>query len=172
MYDIASNVWGKTKTVEDFVILHLLERYVNGAIIQWERIQKVKKELPGPGPGVDGVLMSTLFLDIHFYFICYEKAQNLFKKLTETDGDQKLYDLWNYYKSKFKPYNDARNHLEHMETRMDEKYLSDFGNLSKDTYTFGGERFDISHSGLEMLTKAYKKIIDILNSRKVNHGSL
>jgi len=120
---------------------------------------------------VDSTLMLTLFLDIHFYFVCYDKAQNLLKHFAQIDGDPKLDNLWQTFESKFRPFNDARNHLEHIETRIKKKYLSDLGNLYKDTFTFGGERFDISASGLKMLTDAYEKVIGILRLRPKDRGT-
>jgi len=171
MYNEALNIIWKAYSFEASVALLTLERYVNGTMIQWNRIQADKRALPGPGPGVDQTLMLTLFLDIHFYFVCYDKAQNLLEHLARTDGDSKLGNLWQMLKPKFKPFNDARNHLEHIETRITRKYLSDFGNLENDTFTFGGERFDISASGLKILTDAYEQVVGILRSRPKNYGT-
>lgn len=170
MYNQALDVLWKACSFEASVALLTLERYINGAIIQWNRIQVDKRALPGPGPGVDQALMLALFLDIHFYFVCYDKAQNLLQHLVKTDGDPRLDDLWQTLRPKFKPFNDARNHLEHIETRIAGKYLPDFGNLENDTFTFGGERFDISASGLEILTDAYEQVVGILGSRPKNYG--
>lgn len=168
-YNEAYNILRQLYSFETSVALLTLEKYVNGTVIQWNRIQADKKALPGSGPGVDKTLMETLFIDIHMYFVCYDKAQNLLEYLTKTDGDPKLSVLWQTLKSKFKPFNDARNHLEHIETRMTKKYLSDFGNLHNDTYTFGGEHFDVSMSGLKILTDAYGQVVAILRSRQKNY---
>lgn len=165
MYDEALKIQSKPRSFEAFVALLTLERYVNGAIIQWDRIQADKEALPGPGPGVDRTLMLKLFLDIHFYFICCDKAQNLLGYLSKTDGGPKLVRLWQTLKPNFKPFNEARNHLEHIETRIKKKYLFDLGNLENDTFTFGGERFDISASSLKILTDAYEQVVNILRSR-------
>ena len=171
MYNEALNIIWKAHSFEASVVLLTLEKYVNGTMIQWNRIQADKKALPGPGPGVDQTLMQTLFLDIHFYFICYDKVQNLLEHLAGTDGDSKLNNLWQILKPKFKPFNNARNILEHIETRMEKKHLSDFGNLRNDTFSFGGKRFDISASGLKILTDAYEQVVGILRSRPKNYGT-
>jgi hypothetical protein len=171
MYNEAVNVILKAHISKASIALLILEKYVNGTMIQWNRIQADKRALPGPGLGVDQTLMQTLFLDIHFYFICYDKVQNLIEYLTETDGDSKLNNLWQILKPKFEPFNTARNHLEHIETRMEEKYLYDFGNFENDIFSFGGECFDISASGLKILTDAYEQVIDILRSRPKNYGT-
>lgn len=171
MYNEALNSLRKTRSFEASAVFLTLERYVNGAMIQWNRIQADKRALLGPGPGVDQTLMLTLFLDIHFYFICYDKAQNLLEHLSKTDGDPQLDNLWKTLKPKFKPFNDARNHFEHIESRI-ERNLSDLGNLENDTFTFGGERFDICASGVQILTDAYEQVVAILRSRQENYGTL
>lgn len=165
MYDEALKIRIKPHSFEAFVALLTLERYVNGAIIQWDKIQADKEALPGPGPGVDRTLMLKLFLDIHFYFICCDKAQNLLEYLSKTDSDPKLVRLWQILKPKFKPFNDARNHLEHIEREITRPCISDFGNITNDTFTFCGRRFDISASSLKILTDAYKQVVNILRLR-------
>lgn len=170
MYNEALNIICKASSFEASAVLLTLERYVNGTIIQWNRIQADKRALPGPGPGVDQKLMLTLFLDIHFYFVCYDKGQNLIGYLAKINGDPNLHNIWQTLKPKFRPFNDARNHLEHIETRIKREYLSDFGNLENDTFTFGGERFDISASGLKILEDAYEQVVSALRSRPENYG--
>lgn len=170
IYDETLNIIWKAHSLKASVALSTLEKYVNGAIIQWNRIQADNRALLGQYASVDRALMETLFLDIHFYFICYEKVQNLLKYLAETDGDSKLNNLWQILKPKFKPFNDARNILEHIETRINKKNLSDFGNLRNDTFSFGGERFDVSASGLKLLTDAYEQVVGILRSRPKNYS--
>ena len=170
MYDETLDIIWKANSLKASVALLTLEKYVNGAIIQWNRIQADNRALLGQFNSVDRTLMETLFLDIHFYFICYEKVQNLLKCLAETDGDSKLNNLWQILKPKFKPFNDARNILEHIETRINKKNLSDFGNLRNDTFSFAGKQFDISASGLKLLTNAYEQVVGILRSRPKNYG--
>lgn len=165
IYEMVPDVIWKTNNFESSVGLLILKKYVNGTIIQWDRIQIDKKMLPGPGPGVDHRLMDTLFLDIHFYFVCFDKCQNLIEYLAKTDGDPKLDVLWQELKPKFKPFNDARNHLEHIETRLTKDYFSDLGNMLNDTYTFGGDSYNVSASGLKILTDAYEQILTIIGSR-------
>lgn len=94
--------------------------------------------------------------------------QKLFEKLAEKDGGQDLLDLWSTYKPKFKPLNDMRNNLEHVETRIKSKYLKDFGNLGifggANCYTFGGESLDLTET-VALIRSAYEEVIRTLQSR-------
>jgi hypothetical protein len=136
-------------TFEAQIALHILENYVNGAIIQWNRIQ-VDKTLPGPG--VDPLL----FLDIHFYFICCDKVHKWINYLAKRDG--KIKEMWKEREPKIRHLAGARHLLEHLEGLVNKKYLWDFGNLQNDCFTFGGEKFDISEAGLKIVTDTYKQI--------------
>ncbi|MBU2577537.1 hypothetical protein KKA69_01765 [Patescibacteria group bacterium] len=170
MYNEALNFRDKTPFLDAWATLYKLEKYVNGATIQGDRIQADRKELDrdalqGVNPGVDRKLMLTLFLDIHFYFICCDKVQNLLESFVELDGDPKLKKLWRTMKPKLKIFNDARNILEHIEKEIRKENLSDLGNLQKDAFTFGGKSYDISESRLKSLTDAYEQVVSILSKR-------
>jgi hypothetical protein len=167
MYKNALDIIWETNSFEASVALLIFEKYVNGVEIQWERIQQDKKALPGSGPGVDLKIMQTLFFDIHFYFVCIDKVQNLLEKIAELDGDPELKTLWDRYKPLFKPFNDVRNILEHIEREITNKEnLSDFGNIYNDAYTFGGKKFDISNNGLNLAIDAYKDVCRVISRRK------
>jgi len=155
-------------TPEAFMAFLSFQRYVNGTIIQWDRIQVDKKALPGQSKEEYIKLMITLFLDVHFYFICYDKASKLLKHFVELEDETKLNCLWQKFGPKFKPFRIARNHLEHIHERVTRDYMWDFGNIKGDTYTFGGESFDIGKAGLKILTDAYEEVVDILCSRPKN----
>ncbi len=155
----------KVRTFEGSIALFLLERYVNGAILQYQRIQSHRAALhSSPGPP-DQTTMLMLFLDIHYYFICLDKAQNLFVSLAQADGDQDLLNRSERLRPLLKPYNDARNHLEHIETRLTKQYIGDLGNLSNDEFTFGGQRFDISSRSLQLVTEAYTDWVRVIAAR-------
>lgn len=161
MYTLTDQFLGVIEDRAITALLRALENYVNGTTIQFERIQSSKASLlAGKRVMVRSIL--TLFLDVHFYFVCYDKAQNLFKEISERVGDEEIISFWAEHESNFKSFNDARNHLEHIETRATAKYLNDFGNLKNDTFTFGGEEFDVSREGLDYLTEAFQIFVDIL----------
>lgn len=179
-------------SLESHLLLDSMEKYVNGVIIQWNRIQSAKmkiseivkeeieiwntypilqrsKELTEERnkkwkivENKKTLTFSILFLGIHFYFICCEKVQNTIKKLAEVESNGDLFVLWVDLKPKFKPYNDARNHLEHIETRTTQKYASDRGNLCDDKYTLGGKEFDISYESLKFICGSYEQVLNTL----------
>lgn len=194
------------KRFECDIILSIMENYVNGAIIEWNRIHSTRmktiagienqiremeqcsKELEETSKIEDVQLRSqksseiwekrskifstsmenrkidndTLFLDIHSYFICCDKVQNLIEKLVKKETNNDLSELWQELKPKFKPYNDVRNHLEHIEDRIKPKYTRDMGNLSNNKFTFGGKEFDIGPDSLKFICESYERVCDIL----------
>jgi len=155
----------KTQSMQGSAILLTLEKYTIGAIIQFERIQSNKIKLLTTH-AVDSEIMNSVFLDIHFYFICCEKVQNLIEKLSKIENDTQLSALWYRLFPQFKKYNDARNHLEHIDERTsNSKYLRDFGNLVNDNFTFGGESFDVSQSSLKFITDSFESVLGILRAK-------
>jgi len=179
-FDFFNSLSPKSKS-----LLVSLERYVNGAIIEWYRIDSEKRQLINEiyrrleeaGKIEKGVLedkidpyvfkiIDKFSLDIHFYFICCEKVQNLIKILSESENNQELKDLWNSLNLSFKPYNDARNHLEHIDERTTPRYINDLGNIQGDIFTFGGERYDISKKSLDFICQSYEKVLKIVKTEK------
>lgn len=111
---------------------------------------------------------TTLFLDIHFYFICCNKVENLIETLAlaNKENNEDLYTLWQELRPQFKPYNDARNHLEHIDERIGKQHIPVLGNLSNnDTYIFGEEEFDIGIKSLNFIRNSYEKVLDILTKQ-------
>ena len=126
MYNESLNIILKANSDKGSMALLILEQYVNGTILQWNRIQvdrNVILDIYKQGLCVNRIKILTLFLDIHFYFICYDKSQNLIKKFIKYDDDPTLESLWQTLEPKFKLFNDARNHLEHIDDRIKSRYL-------------------------------------------------
>jgi len=158
------------------VLLDLLEKYVNGSIIQQYRIQYIIEYMHNEhkeraekfkrgehvSPGVNSSLMQTLFMDVHFYLICFDKVQNLIKKLSKVEKHPELKKFWQELEPKFKPYNDMRNNLEHIEERLTSENLIDFGNLNDNNYSFGGKKIDIGEDSLNFIRDSYEHVHDIL----------
>jgi hypothetical protein len=193
------------KSSVGYALLSKTEHYVNGAIIQWNRIQSMKikmrkdretefrevkkymTELREIWKIEDPQLrlqkrgehreksnikfgtsethkmdICTIFLDVHFYFICCEKVQILINQLKIEESDEELGGLWKDLKPKFKPYNDARNCLEHVNKEIGLNHVHDTGNLNGDKFIFGGKEFDISLDSLKFICDSYERVFDIL----------
>ena len=102
--------------------LWLLERHVNAAISQIARIRETTNQTSE----YHGTwLLDQILVDIHFYFICWDKAQILLKRLAEVHGDPNLKNLWLKFEPVCKLFNDARNHLEHIDERLAKKSATD-----------------------------------------------
>lgn len=181
---------------ESFLLLDTMEHYVNGAIIQFNRIQSTMMEISKNIEEVEqstkilediwkiedsklhsqklkefyeerenkskirGINIKTLFLDIHFYLICVDKVQNLIEKLAKKENNEDLTNLYNSLRPQFKPYNDMRNNLEHIEDRAKPKYARDFGNYINGKFTFGGEECDITQVSLNLICDSYEKVLE------------
>jgi len=114
--------------------------------------------------------METLFLDVHFYFVCFDKAQSLVHFLAVESCGPKPKEIWAGSKADFRPYNDARNHIEHVESRIKRENHRDLGNMVGSTDTFSGEKFDIGAAGLKRLTAVYEKVVEALKGQTPSLG--
>ena len=72
-------------------VLWLLERYVNAAIAQLDRVRETSEQISD----YHGTwLLDQMLLDIHYYFVCWDKAQNLLEQLSQVYNDPKMKRLW------------------------------------------------------------------------------
>jgi len=147
-------------------LLMLMEKYVNQSIQQYDRIRESKTEIPVKN-------LPLLFSDCHFYFISINKVSEILYKLYDVTGFEEILNTLEVNKEYFKMYNEIRNHYEHIEERTSslkkefatpKRYLSDFGNIHNDTYTFGGNSYDISQKSIDTLKKIYGEIIEIIKN--------
>lgn len=142
-------------------VLWLLERYVNAAIAQLDRVRETVEQISD----YHGTwLLDQILLDIHYYFICWDKTQNLLERLNEVYPDPKMERLWQGFRLVCRPFNDARNHLEHIDERL-ARNPNETGTIQGDVFVFADERFDISEAGLKVLTDMYEEVINILALR-------
>jgi len=170
MYSEASKVAIETFSSEASIAILNFEKYVNGAVIQWDRIQEVKQimireVLGGASPSADRALMQRLFLEVYFYYTCYDKARMHLSHFVRSDGDPELESLWQDVRREFKPFYDALANLENIENSVTSKHLFESGSLERDEFTFGRERFDIGEDGLKLLTAIYEQVIDLVKAR-------
>jgi len=140
------------------VALLFLKREVDKARLQFSRIRQDRDEveqftdLSTNRRNSHGLLkvqqrfdeaMLALFADIHFLLICLDKIDLLLRMLQKHfPTNQKLNNILHLHSKSLKDYNDFRNHLEHIDERIEDK-VSDLGNLQNNMFTFAGKRFNI-----------------------------
>ena len=147
LYRGCGNMATKSRSSKAHIALAQLEDYVNGTIIQTNRVsnakeksifgkeahskilQTITKEIKERKKEMAEIINShdnyseclQLSLDVHQLLICIDKVQNLVKYIAKEDGDPKLEALWNKVEPQFLPFNEARNYLEHIEQRIRDK---------------------------------------------------
>lgn len=171
MYSEASGIALETFSSEASVAILIFEKYVNGAVIQWNRIQEVKQlmvrgVLNGTNQSTNPAFMQRLFLEVYFYYLCYDKARIHLSYFVKSDGDPELESFWQDIKSEFKPFYDALANLESVENGLSSRHLFELGNLEAEEFVFGGERFNIGREGLKLLTAIYEQVIELVKARK------
>ena len=119
----------------------------------------------------DWFKLLQLHLDAHFFLICADKVQNLIKRIAEFDDDTRLQELYKKVQARFKPFNDARNHFEHIDREIKEE-KSKLGLYSSDGELFRfrirgkdwGE-VEINESSLKLIRDTYDELLIIFRTR-------
>lgn len=190
MFDLATKYCfhldkDKTKSLELFLLLHFLEEYVNGAIIEMNRLEKTRKNITKKlsnlrqnidTPRKKDFQLIYLACDTHFFFICIDKCYKLITQLSLELNDDEIKKL----KTKLNKVFDiatVRSHLEHIEkrcvgylSRRDEKKkrkkdIQDFGNFAGDDFSFNNKKYPSGKKSLEELKNIYLDLIKILDDR-------
>jgi len=190
MFDLATKYCfhldkDNTKSLELFLLLHSLEKYVNGAIIEMNRLEKTRKNITKKlsklrqnidTPRKKDFQLTYLACDTHFYFICIDKCYKLIAQLSLELGDNEIKKL----KTKLNKVFDIatiRNHLEHIEDRCRgylnlkdkkqniKKPINDFGNFARDDFSFNNKKYPSGKKSLEELKNIYIELIKILDER-------
>ncbi len=188
MFDLASkycfylNKDGK-KSMELFLLLSTLEKYVNGAIIETNRMEKTRKNISkrfstlrqAGFSNKKNFQITYLSCDTHFFFICIDKCYKLINQLFVELNDTNIEKLRDQLDMVF-DITTVRNHLEHIEDRCigylsvkDRKQnvktnISDFGNFIGSDFSFNNKKFPSSKRSLEELKNIYKKLVKILHT--------
>lgn len=172
LYNETRKLLWKMKDIQGSAALITLEKYINGALIQQDRIKIDKQNILNRSKQKTKTLEQllaiahALTLNIHFYYICLDKCRSLFKFISDNEGDFDIQNLWKKYKKEFQPCRNIRNHLEHIEQRISKKrYLHDLGNVVGDSFKFGGKSFDIGKKSLSPFIDAYEELLAILHAR-------
>lgn len=196
MFDLATKYYlhldkDSSKSLELFLLLHSLEKYVNGAIIEMTRLEKTRRVITkrlsnlgrhGNIPKKKDFQLTYLACDTHFFFICIDKCYKLITQLSLALNDVEIKKL----KAKLNKVFDittVRNHLEHFEDRA-EGYLSfrdkkekrkthirDFGNFIGNDFSFNNKKFPSNRKSLEELKNIYRELIKILHDKYASRDS-
>jgi len=185
MFDLASKFGfsldkDNEKALRCYLLLHYLESYVNGAIIEIRRLNRTRRQI---NKSFRDILQSKekkkdfhityLANDTHFYFICIDKVYKLLSTLSDELDNSNIRKLVNKL-GKFFKINIVRNHLEHIDKRClgyltleDEKRgirkpINDFGNFFGDYFSFGGKQFPFHAKSIVELKDIYTELLEIL----------
>src|SRR3989344_395119 len=193
MFNIATNFCfyldqNHKRAVELFLLLNNIEQYLNGAIIEMGRLERIRKnmhkEMRGWGKCQSKRKNNQIVYlagDAHFYFICIDKICKNLARLAKELNDQDIKKL-NWKIKTIINIHPARNHLEHIDARSlgfknkrDErkgvkKHIMDFGNFIGDDFSFDGIKYTSSKKSLDEIKKIYKKLIEILHKKYANNN--
>lgn len=190
MFDLATKYCfhldkNNTKSLELFLLLHSLEKYVNGAIIEMNRLEKTRKNITKKlsnlsqdinTPRKKDFQLTYLACDTHFFFICIDKCYKLITQLSLELNDNEIKKLKTTLNKVF-DIATVRNHLEHIEDRCRgylnlkdkkqniKKHISDFGNFAGDDFSFNNKKYPSGKKSLEELKNIYLDLIKILDAR-------
>lgn len=185
MFDLASKYSfsldkNKEKAIRCFLLLHNLEKYVNGAIIEMKRLnrtrQAIRKDIQESlkeGGKRKNFHLTYLANDTHFYFVCIDKVYKLLSSLSNELSDIDIKNLVNNLENVF-DIKTVRGHLEHIEQRCLGRFprenkgkvaKNDLGNFWGDDFSFGGKKFPSGVSSINELKKIYKNLLEILERK-------
>ncbi|GEM_PF-1601666 len=168
--------------------LRHVEFYVNGLIVQWNRIVddlKESRRLMGLDLTRDALaakvysqLNDRLELDIHFYLICWDKIDKHLEKFVDSEGGSECIGvIWKEIKSLTSNASMGRHYFEHLDKRIvqgkPEGMGYFFSNYAGFTFRYideakGGKRKEkqitLGRSQVEKVILAYEKILRCLGA--------
>ena len=132
-----------------FILMHLIDTALYKIELQKSRVEDNKKK-------ITKIIVQDLFADIHFLLISFSNLNKLLKNLCIClKDDSALIFIFQKHKNALLLLNNFRDHLEHItEGRLEgrigrgKKLIEPniLGNLSNDTYDFGGEKFNLKNA--------------------------
>lgn len=189
MFDLASehtfslNQKDRDKAMRAFLLLYNLEKYVNGAIIEMNRLGRTRKAIDKDiqkaitkFPRQKNFNLTYLANDTHFYFVCIDKVYRLLFNLGVELNNPDIKALARKLRKTFY-IRTIRNHLEHIDDRClgfltlkdkkkgIRKRISDFGNFTGDSFSFNGKQFPSGKGSLSDLKQTYTDLIRILERK-------
>lgn len=164
------------------VAMDQINKYLVGARTQIRRIKRSVEKIdqshsdmmkPGLSPTSWQAALEQAFLDIHYYFVCWDAARKMIEFLKTHSGFKAVGEVYKHHRRVLERYGDARDHLEHYDERLCGRKKkenlavpSDMGNLHGYVYTLGGERYDAGPDSLKKL----ERIVSDLNGKICEEG--
>lgn len=182
MFDLASKYIFIFDDIQTFLLLSLVEEYINGAELQIRRIDRTRKvirktfqsrlELENTRLTTHKNRQQKIFCDAHFYFICIGQTSKCLDRLCNKLNNINLHKINSKFKKEFS--REIRNDLEHIDARavgkkkkgrkeVDIGFISDFKNFSGDNLTFNDKSYSVNKEALKRLKAIYKNIISIIH---------
>lgn len=159
MFNTASRYYSVLPS-KAFMLLVVLEKYVNGATRQMARIERSKEAIELAENTKD---IPSLFLDVHFYFNCIGVVDESLMRFATTLSNKKLKRIRKKLHTIFD--RDIRNAFEHVAeklTKHDE--LRDLFNMYGDVLTFDGKRYSVRKTDVTKLRELFKEIIAVIHN--------
>lgn len=177
MINLADKYTRVLKTPE-WLLLTLLEQFVNGALLQIQRVERTRRTLNARRSRDykhPTAAMIRLFLDAHFYFICIGQANKCLRQLCEVLGNKALSEAHRTFEKEFPQ--EIRNDLEHLDERavgklrgkdVDAELLRawncDFITFRNDKFSFGGKFYPVNKDAANRLRQAYRDVIAVIRA--------
>jgi hypothetical protein len=109
----------KLKHLDALNTLYILELYVNGLIIQWNKIMVEMQDYWDNNDNYSAVEVlrrsNLLFLDIHYYVICWDKIGKNVDRLKRITTDRNLHLACKKFKPILERISSIRNYYEHLD---------------------------------------------------------
>jgi hypothetical protein len=195
MFDIATKYCfaldnNSKKSMRLFLLLFEIENYTNGAIIQMNRLERHRSRINKKFANLKNFehikrkdyITTYLACDTHYFFICIDKIYKLLNILSKELNDKDIKKLRANINNIFH-ISTIRNHLEHIEDRCVgylslhdkkqniRKHIGDFGNFSKDGFTFNNKKYPSNKKSLDEIKKTYQDLIQILHDNYASKNS-
>lgn len=182
MFKLASKYIFVLNDIQSFLLLSLVEEYVNGAELQIQRIDRNRKTIIKTFQSqhnFEHTKLTThqncqrrIFHDAHFYFICIGQVSKCLDRLCKKLNNKRLHKINSKFKKAFS--REIRNDLEHIDARavgkkkkgrreVDIGFVRDFKNFSGDNLTLNGKSYPVNKETLNKLKSIYKKIIQVIH---------
>jgi hypothetical protein len=182
MVNLASKYVFVFNDIQSFLLLSLVEEYVNGAELQIQRINRNRKAILKTfrsQPDFERTKLTThhncqrrISHDAHFYFICIGQVSKCVDRLCTKLKNKRLHKINSQFKKEFS--REIRNDLEHIDARavgkkkqsrreVDIGFVRDFKNFSGDNLTFNGKSYPVNKEALNKLKSIYMEIIQVIH---------